>query len=274
MKLAVIQMNSVGDIDRNLHLAHDLMHRAVEQDGADWLLLPEHFHWAGGTVADRHRAAEVLGEGPAYEMCANFAHDHRVVVHAGSIFEKADDQRVHNTTVVFDDSGCELARYRKIHLFDIDSPDGRSFRESATVAPGHEVVTYEVNGVTVGCAICYDLRFPRLFGELARRGSQIIALPAAFTLQTGKDHWEPLIRARAIETQTYFAASGSCGVVDYEGQPHWSYGHSMIVDPWGHVVAMCSDGDGYAIHAFEPDRVAKVRQAIPVGAYANRPLGE
>jgi len=274
MKLAVIQMNSIGDVDRNLRHAHDLLLAAVEQDGADWLLLPEHFHWAGGTVADRHRAAEILGEGPAYEMCASFAQEHGVVVHAGSIFEKSPDgNRVYNTTVAFGRNGVELARYRKIHLFDIDSPEGRSFRESATVAPGDDVVTYDVDGITVGCAICYDLRFPRLFEELARRGAQIIALPAAFTLQTGKDHWEPLIRARAIETQTYFAASGSCGVVDYEGQPHWSYGHSMIVDPWGHVVAMCSDGDGYAVHTFEPDRVAKVRQAIPVGAYRSRSLG-
>jgi nitrilase len=268
MKLAVIQMNTVGDVERNLHQAYDLMHRAVEQEGVDWLLLPEHFHWAGGTVEDRRRAAEVLGEGPAYEMCAQFARDHKVIVHAGSIFEKAPDgPRVYNTTVAFDRTGVELARYRKIHLFDIDGPDGRSYRESDTVAPGSEVVTYDADGVTVGCSICYDLRFPLLFQQLVAKGARIIALPAAFTLQTGKDHWEPLIRARAIETQTYFIASGSCGVVDYEGQAHWTYGHSMIVDPWGHVVAMCSDGPGYAIHTFEPDRVAKVRRDIPVGAY-------
>jgi len=161
MKLAVIQMNSVGDVARNLHVAYDLMHKAVEQEGADWLLLPEHFHWAGGTVEDRHAAAEVLGDGPAYEMCARFAQDHKVFVHAGSIFEKSKDEpRIYNTTVAFDRSGLELARYRKIHLFDIDGPDGRSYRESDTVAPGNEVVAYEAGGITIGCAICYDLRFP------------------------------------------------------------------------------------------------------------------
>lgn len=275
MKLAVIQMNSVGDVDRNLHQAYALMHRAVEEEGADWLILPEHFHWAGGTVEDRRRAAEILGEGPAYEMCARFARDHKVIIHAGSIFERtAGDARIYNTTVAFDRSGAELARYRKIHLFDIEGPDGRSYRESATVAPGSAVVTYQADGVTFGCSICYDLRFPLLFQELVRRGAEVIALPAAFTLQTGKDHWEPLIRARAIETQTYLVASGSCGVVDYEGDAHWTYGHSMIVDPWGHVVAMCSDGDGYVVHAFEPERVARVRRDIPVGAYAMRRPGK
>ncbi|GAY22812.1 carbon-nitrogen hydrolase family protein [Sphingobium fuliginis] len=271
MRLATIQMNSVGDVAENLHTAYDLMLRAVEYEGVDWLLLPEHFHWAGGTIEDRHRAAEILGQGPAYAMCAEFAAKHKVIVHAGSIFERATDEpRIYNTTVAFDRNGAELARYRKIHLFDIDGPDGRSYRESDTVAPGNEVVTYDANGITVGCSICYDLRFPLLFQQLVAKGAQIIAIPAAFTLQTGKDHWEPLIRARAIETQTYVVASGSCGVVDYEGQAHWTYGHSMIVDPWGHVVAMCSDGRGYAVHVFEPDRVAKVRHDIPVSAYVAR----
>ena len=268
MKMAVIQMNSVGDVAENLSTAQSLMMRAVEHGNADWLLLPEHFHWAGGTVEDRRRSAEVLGQGPAYELCARFASDHGVFVHAGSIFEKsADDPRIYNTTVAFGRSGQELARYRKIHLFDIESPDGTSYRESDTVAPGSEVITYDADGVIVGCSICYDLRFPLLFQRLVAKGAHVIALPAAFTLQTGKDHWEPLIRARAIETQTYLAASGSCGSVDYEGRQHWTYGHSMIVDPWGHVVAMCSDGVGYALHDFEPDRVARVRRDIPVSRH-------
>jgi nitrilase len=268
MKLAAIQMNSVSDVDRNLHVAYDLMLKAVEEEGADWLLLPEHFHWAGGAIEDRRRAAELLGDGPAYEMCSRFARNHKVFIHAGSLFERsADDPRIYNTTVAFGRDGKELARYRKIHLFDIDGPDGTSFRESDTVAPGQEVVTYDADGITVGCAICYDLRFPGLFQQLTAKGAQIIALPAAFTLQTGKDHWEPLIRARAIETQTYFVASGSCGVVDYEGKPHWTYGHSMIVDPWGHIVAMTSDGPGVAAHSFDLGRLEKIRRDIPVSAY-------
>lgn len=267
MKLAVIQMNSVGDVAKNLHVANDLMRQAVEQEGADWLLLPEHFHWAGGTIKDRQGAAEVLGDGPAYEMCAQFAQDHKVFVHAGSIFEKAKDEpRIYNTTVAFDRSGLELARYRKIHLFDVVTPDGTAYKESDTVASGAEVVTYVADGVTVGCSICYDIRFPELYRKLVDSGAQIIALPAAFTLQTGKDHWEPLIRARAIETQTFFAASGSFGVVEYDGRQHRTYGHSMIVDPWGHVVARASDRSGYAVHRFDPDLLEEVRRGIPLSA--------
>lgn len=263
-------MNSVSDVPTNLAVAEDLMTRAVAETGADWLLLPEHFQWAGGTIEDRRRSAEIIGEGPAYEMCSKFARENRVFVHAGSIYEKsAADTRIYNTTIAFDRSGSEIAKYRKIHLFDVTGPDGTGYRESDTVAPGHEAVTYEADGVTIGCSICYDLRFAPLHRKLIAKGAQVIALPAAFTLQTGKDHWEVLIRARAIETQAYFAASGSCGMVDYEGRPLWTYGHSMIVDPWGHVVAKASDGNGYATHAFDPARVDETRRAMPVGDYLN-----
>ena len=273
MKMAVIQMNSVSDVAANLGVARDLMARSVE-DGADWLLLPEHFHWAGGTTEERYRAAEILGEGPAYRMCADFARTQGVFVHAGSIFERRPQaNRVGNTTVAFDRQGRELVRYRKIHLFDIDGPDGTSYRESDTVEGGDEIVTYDADGVTVGCAICFDLRFPDLFQALVDKGAHVIALPSAFTLQTGKDHWEPLLRARAIETQTYVAAAGSCGVVPHEGRPHWTYGHSMIVDPWGHIVAMASDGDGFASHRFDRGRVARVRRDIPLRR-STRPLGK
>ena len=266
MKMAAIQMNTVSNVAANLATAKALMTRAVEDDGADWLLLPEHFQWAGGSVADRRASAEVLGEGPAYQMCADFARQHGVFVHAGSIYEKIDgDDRIYNTTIVFDRAGAELARYRKIHLFDVVTPDGTSYKESDTVASGGEVVTYVADGITVGCSICYDVRFPELYRKLVDKGAQLIALPAAFTLQTGKDHWEPLIRARAIETQAFLVASGSFGMVEYDGRQHSTYGHSMIVDPWGHVVARASDRAGYAVHRFEQDIVEEVRRGIPLG---------
>ena len=265
MKLATIQMNSVSDVDANITTAKALLTRAVVEEGADWLLLPEHFHWAGGNNQQRRDAAEVLGEGPAYRMCADFAAKYGVYVHAGSIFEKREGtSRIGNTTVAFDPTGKEVARYRKIHLFDIDGPDGTSYRESDTVEGGRDIVVYDAGGVTVGCAICFDLRFSVLFQQLVDRGAQVIALPAAFTLQTGKDHWEPLIRARAIETQTYLVASGSYGAVTHDGKPHWTYGHSMIVDPWGHIVSMTSDGDGYGTHRFDPELVERVRRDIPM----------
>lgn len=265
MRMAVIQSNTLGDVAKNLEVLGALMKRAVEEDRADWLLLPEHFQWAGGSVEERRASAEYLGEGPAYQMCAQFARDYGVYVHAGSLYEKvASDPRIYNTTLAFDRSGKEIARYRKIHLFDVVTPDGSVSRESATVAPGSDIVTYEADGITVGCAICYDLRFPELFQQLVTKGAQLIALPSAFTLQTGKDHWETLIRARAIETQTYFAACGSYGPVQYEGQDRWTYGHSMIVDPWGHVVAKVSDGEGYVVHSFDAAKLEKVRRDIPL----------
>jgi len=265
MKMAVIQANTRSDIDKNIEVARELMSRAVEYDGANWLLLPEHFQFAGGSVNQRRESAEILGDGPAYKMCAEFARQHGVYVHAGSIYEKVDgDPRVFNTTVAFGPSGEELARYRKIHLFDVETPDGVAHRESDTVASGNEIVTYEVDGITVGCAICYDLRFPELFQQLVVKGAQVIALPAAFTLQTGKDHWETLLRARAIETQTYVAASGACGAVQFDDRVHQTYGHSMIVDPWGHVVAKASDGEGYALHRIDVSRIEQVRKGIPL----------
>lgn len=267
MRMAVIQMNTRADLAGNLSVARALMTRAVSEGGADWLLLPEHFQWAGGSIADRKASAEVLGQGPAWRMCSDFARQHGVFVHAGSIYETlTGDPRIYNTTVVFDRKGDELARYRKIHLFDVETPDGVSFRESDTVAGGDEVVTYLADGVTIGCSICYDLRFPELFRKLVDRGAEVIALPAAFTLQTGKDHWEPLIRARAIETQTYLAASGSFGMVEYEGREHWSYGHSMIADPWGHVVARASDTSGYVVHPFDRGFLNQVRGRVPIAA--------
>ena len=135
---------------------------------------------------------------------------HGVFIHAGSIMEKIEGEgRIHNTSVVFDRKGKEIARYRKIHLFDVTTPDGASYKESETVKAGDAVVTYDCEGVTVGCSICYDLRFPDLFQALAEKGAQVIALPAAFTMQTGKDHWETLLRARAIETETYRLRGGA-----------------------------------------------------------------
>ena len=140
--------------------------------------------------------------------------------------------------MVFDPDGQEIARYRKMHLFDIVAPDGTGYRESNTYGAGDEVVTYEADGTKVGCAICYDLRFPDLFWNLREQGAEVIFLPSAFTLATGKDHWEVMIRSRAIETQCWFAAPATWGKhLEGKGEPRFTYGHSMIVDPWGHVTA-------------------------------------
>jgi nitrilase len=265
VKATLIQMNSQSDKQANIAAAKMLMERAIAEEHPDLLVLPEMFDFVGGETADKLRAAESIPGGPGYAMCQEVARAHAVFVHAGSLIEKVPgEDRVHNTTVVFNRSGQEVARYRKIHLFDIVTPDGMEYRESATVKPGAAVVTYDLEGITVGCAICYDLRFPELFRALVRNGAEIIALPACFTLQTGKDHWEALCRARAIETQSYFLAAAQWGGHTRGKETRYSYGHSLIADPWGNVIAMASDGIGSVTAHIQPERVAKVRQDMPL----------
>ncbi len=268
MKVALIQMNSVADKAANIAAATALIERAVEEERPDWVALPEVFDFIGGSRADKMGAAEVFGEGPAYRAMRELAAKHAIVIHAGSMLEKIPgEERIHNTTVVFDRAGRELARYRKIHMFDITTPDGVSYRESAAFKPGEAVVAYTVEGVTFGCAICYDLRFPALFQALVAKGARAIVLPSAFTLQTGKDHWEPLIRARAIETQTYLLAPAQTGPHKIGAETRMTYGHSLAVDPWGHVVGRASDGPGYVCARIDMERVAKVRREIPVQSH-------
>jgi nitrilase len=173
--------------------------------------------------------------------------------------------QVYNTTCVFNRDGREVARYRKIHMFDITAPDGTPYNESATVKAGSEVVLYDLEGFKVGCSICYDMRFAELYLALAKGGADIIMVPSSFTLQTGKDHWDVLLRARAIETQTYIVAPGQYGpFVDGQGATRLSYGHSLIADPWGHVIAKVSDGIGYATANIERAQITRVRDLIPV----------
>ena len=271
MKVSIIQMNSISDKAANVAAAEALIERAVKEEGPGWVLLPEFFDWAGGTRADKLANAEPFPGGPAYEMARRQAVKHRIFVHAGSIMERIDgEERIHNTSVVFNREGEEIARYRKIHLFDVTTPDGAAYKESATVKAGDNVVTYDCEGVTVGCSICYDLRFPDLFQALAEKGAEIIALPAAFTLQTGKDHWEVLLRARAIETETYVCASAQTGSFTVGNEQRHTYGHSLVADPWGHVVAQASDGPGVVSARIDPERVKRVRAMIPVAAHRAR----
>jgi nitrilase len=264
-------MNSISDKAANIAAARALIERAVAQESPDWVLLPEQFDWAGGAKGDKAANAEILPGGPAYSMAQELAARHRIFIHAGSIMEKIPgDERIHNTSVVFNRAGEEIARYRKIHLFDVTTPDGVSYRESASVKAGDAVVTYDCEGVTIGCSICYDLRFPDLFQALAERGAQVIALPAAFTLQTGKDHWETLLRARAIETETYVCASAQTGSFTIGNEQRQTYGHSLVADPWGHVVAKASDGVGLVSTRLDMAQVERARRLIPVAQHKVR----
>ncbi|MBB4403651.1 nitrilase [Agrobacterium tumefaciens] len=208
-----------------------------------------------------HESGEEFPGGEIYSLLSDLARKHAITLHAGSIVEK-EGNRFYNSTLVFGPDGKQIARYRKIHLFDVDTPNGISYRESDSVARGEEVVTYKVGDRTVGCGICYDIRFPELFRALRDKGADVIVLPAAFTLMTGKDHWEVLARARAVETQTYFLAVGQIGT--HAGGKKACWGHSMVIDPWGHIVAQCSDTVGTAGAVLDFDYSAKVRANVPV----------
>ena len=268
MKVTLVQMNSINDKAANLASAKALIEQAVAQEKPDWICLPECFDFIGGTRAEKREAAEDLPGGPAYTLCQNLAREHRMFIHAGSILEKIPgDERIHNTSVAFNREGQEVARYRKIHMFDITTPDGAKYHESAAFKPGGDVVTYDCEGVTVGCAICYDLRFSYLFQALAEKGADMIALPSAFTLVTGKDHWEVLCRARAIEVQAYICAPAQTGAHKAGHETRFTYGNSLIADPWGHVVAKASEGPGLVSTHIDIERIRKIRSMIPVSKH-------
>jgi predicted amidohydrolase len=271
MKISLIQMNSISDKAANIAAAVKLVEQAVAEERPDWISLPECFDFLGGAREAKMAAAETFPGGLAYAAIQKLAKQHQVYIHAGSILEKTKTgERIHNTTVVFDRAGLEIAQYRKIHMFDIAAPDGTKYNESAVFAPGDAAVTYRCEDMIVGCAICYDIRFPHLFQMLVAKGAQMIALPAAFTLQTGKDHWEVLCRARAIETQAYVCASAQTGAHVAAKDRRQTYGHSLVVDPWGHVIAKASDGIGIVAARIDLDRVKKIRAQIPVAQHKVR----
>jgi deaminated glutathione amidase len=270
MRVAVIQMSPNEDKAQNIAQARGLIEGAVAAQKPDIIALPEIWTCLGGTRAQKFAAAEVLPQpggqgGEAYEFLRSIAMTHNIHVHGGSIGELVGE-KLYNTTLVFSPAGEELARYRKIHLFDITTPDGQGYKESATYGAGEEIVTCMIGETRIGLAICYDLRFPELFLALRRAGAELIILPAAFTLQTGKDHWEVLLRARAIETQCWFAAPGCTGAhkEGTSGETRFTYGHSLIADPWGHVVAKASDGPGWAAATIDKGFMARVRANMPV----------
>jgi deaminated glutathione amidase len=270
MRVTVVQMNQGSDKAANLAQARGLVEAAVAADRPDLVSLPETWTNLGGGRDARLAAAEALpprgsGEtgGEAYEAMRSLARAHRVHLHGGSIVEAGGD-KLFNTTVVFDPDGREIARYRKIHLFDITGPDGTGYRESALYGAGEELVVFEAGGTTFGCTVCYDMRFAEQYAALRRMGAEAIFVPSNFTLQTGKDHWEALLRARAIESQCWIVAAASWGQYEERGATRFVYGHSLVADPWGHVVAKCSDGVGWATARLDGKVTARVRRDMPV----------
>jgi len=261
---AVVQLTSTSDAEASLARADELIRLAAAR-GATFVATPENTNFLG-PHAEKVRRAETL-EGPTCSRFSALARELGIHLLLGSFNESSPDpERCYNTSVLFGPDGARLAVYRKLHLFDVDVPGGVAFRESDTALAGDEVVVATTALARVGLTICYDLRFGELYRALAAGGAEVVAIPSAFTAATGKAHWEVLVRARAVETQCYVIAPAQHGRHD-DGGLKESHGHSLIVDPWGTVLAQVPDGTGIAVEEIDLGRVAAVRRAIPLAAH-------
>jgi len=285
LRAAVLQLNTTEDADRNLSAALELVDEAAAL-GARLLVLPEKFHYLGDPVGVA-RVRQGL-EGPVLTELAAAAGRHGVFIVCGSIWEDLPgEERAANTSVLMGPDGRRLAVYRKIHMFDVEV-GGQVYSESDECRPGHEVVAvrlpagalsgtspagagpsgpagtglapFEHAGLVVGMSVCYDVRFPELYRALADLGAHVVTVPAAFTMATGRDHWQVLLRARAIENQVFVVAANQTGRHD---ATHESYGRSMIVDPWGVVLAQAADGRGIAVADLDLHALGHVRRRLP-----------
>lgn len=264
MKISVIQLNSRSNKQENITTALNIATQAIKSDEPDLIAFPEMISFNGGTEIEKIQSAENIPQGQTTQMFSEFARNNSVFIHGGSFFERSGD-KVFNTSLAFNRQGQVIAKYRKIHLFDITTLNGNTYNESDTVIAGNEIITYDAENFSIGCSICYDLRFAELYLRLAKQNVDIIMVPASFTLQTGKDHWSTLLRARAIETQSYVIAPGQCGeFTDGTNGIRQTWGHSMIIDPWGHIVAQVSDGTGWATAVIDKEYINKIRTNLPV----------
>ncbi len=256
-RIAAIQMVSGPDVDRNLADADRLLGEAAAA-GARLAVLPEYFPLITSDETAKVRIREQEGEGPLQDFLRDAARRHGVWLIGGSCpMEAGSPDKVKNSTLVFDDTGRRVARYDKVHLFGFRKGE-ECYDESATIEAGSDVVTFDAPCGTVGLSICYDLRFPELFRAMG--GVDLIVLPAAFTWTTGQAHWEVLLRARAIENQCYVLASAQGGRHP-SGRRTW--GDSMIIDPWGEVLARLPEGPGVVVADLDPARIADVRASLP-----------
>ncbi len=258
MIAAVAQMTSSDDLAQNLDKAAELI-AAAAQAGAELVALPENF--ALMLEADAGPSPAVQGpDGAIIEFLRDQAKRHSILLAGGTIPERIPgDTRQYNTSLLFAADGTLLASYRKIHLFDVALRDA-SFQESRTVAPGEEVVVAETRTGPIGLSVCYDVRFPELDRALAERGARILLVPAAFTVPTGRDHWQVLLRARAIENQAFVLAAAQYG---RHNQTRRSFGRSMIIDPWGVVLATVPDGEGIGLAELDFAALERIRRELP-----------
>jgi nitrilase len=252
-------MTSGAEVGANLREAEKLIARATRA-GAQLIVLPENFACMPKAEADRLAVAEDDGRGPIQDFLATRARTEKVWIVGGTIPLRAGADKARAACLLYDDSGARVARYDKIHLFDVQLPNGEVYRESRAIEAGDTLVVVDTPVGRLGLAVCYDLRFPELFRGLLDRGAELLALPAAFTAHTGRAHWEVLLRARAVENFFYVAASAQWGT---HANGRHTHGDSMIVNPWGEVLDRLPQGTGYAIAEIDLDEQARLRQNLP-----------
>ena len=260
---ACIQLRTTESIEENWDKTVRLVRRAASH-GARLIATPENTLFLGPQFHKIELAQPLDGEWR--QRFSQLARETGVYLLVGSMAELIEDEattRCYNTSLFFSPTGVLLAHYRKIHLFDVSIPGGISIRESDSIRAGTDIVVVPTELGTIGLSICYDLRFPSLYRRMIEQGAQILMVPSAFTLMTGKDHWHALLRARAIDNQCFVIAPGQWGTHDTQGKRR-SYGHSLIVDPWGAVLSDCGAGEGIGFAEIDLEYLQEVRQSIPV----------
>jgi deaminated glutathione amidase len=261
VKVAAVQMTTGPDVTANLARAGELLEQAAQQ-GARLAVLPENFAFMGLADADKRKVAETEGDGPIQSFLADTARRLKLWIVGGTAPVRVPGEgRVAAASLVYNDSGNPVARYDKIHLFDVDVPGRKEiYRESAHVAPGSKPTVVDTPAGRVGLSVCYDIRFPELFRRLSEAGAQLLTIPSAFTAPTGRAHWETLIRARAIENLSYVIAPAQSG---FHANGRETYGDSMIVDYWGRVLGRRPRGQGVVVQDLNLDQQAQVREEFP-----------
>lgn len=256
---AAVQMNSLPDLDKNLAQAEDLIDLAVRQ-GAELICLPENFSFLGDETA-KFAHAEAIAQG-SEKFLKTMAQRYQVTLLGGGFPVPAPTGKVYNTALLIGPNGEELSRYEKVHLFDVNLPDGNTYQESEAVSPGGQLPSvYPSKDLGhLGLSVCYDVRFPELYRHLSQMGAEVLFIPAAFTAYTGKDHWQILLQARAIENTCYVIAPAQTGKHNSRRQSH---GHAVIIDPWGIILADAGEQPGVAIASIEPSRLEQVRRQMP-----------
>jgi deaminated glutathione amidase len=256
---AAVQMNSVPDLSKNLAQAEDLIDLAVRQ-GAEFICLPENFSFLGDEAA-KLAQADAIAQASS-KFLKTMAQKYQITLLGGGFPVPAENGKVYNTAVLIGRAGEELARYEKVHLFDVNLPDGNTYQESQSVLAGTRLpeVYHSKELGSLGLSVCYDVRFPELYRHLSQMGAEVLVVPAAFTAYTGKDHWQVLLQARAIENTCYMIAPAQTGRHNSLRQSH---GHAVIIDPWGIILADAGEKPGVAIASIEPSRLEQVRRQMP-----------